>query len=562
MTEDNGTVVASGATYATDPTPPRLPGSPFQIAIFRRIWLATVLANLGTLVQGVGAAWLMVSLTNSPDKVALVQTSMTLPMMLLALWSGAVADNFDRRRVMIAAQIFLCLISVLLFLFAWYELLTPWVLLTFTFLIGCGVTVNAPAQQAAVGDMVPRDRLTAAVAVNSMSFNIARSIGPAIGGAVVAVLGAGAAFLVNAVALLPLLAVLVLWRIPKSSQLLPRERLGLAMAAGARYAAMSPNIRLVVLRAAMFGVPLSGVSALMPVVAKDTLGGGSLTYGLLLGAYGLGSVGSGLLISRLRSRLTSEQLVQVALVSTAIGTAGFALSGFLWLSMIALLFVGVGWVLALSTFNVAIQLSTPRWVVGRALAIYQMAAFGGMAIGAWLFGAGAQAFGISQILLVAAAAQLGGAAFGYFRPIGEVGELNLDPPDWNEPAVMLPIEPRSGPVVVSLTYKIAEPDTLAFLALMAERRRVRRRDGARGWTLLRDLAMPNVWVERYHVATWLDYRRYNSRRTIADLANWKAIEALHQDEEPPRIRRMLERQTGSLPSNRGSSPQDIISIVP
>ena len=268
--------------------------SPLTVPIFRDVWVANLVSNFGGLIQSVGASWMMVSLASSPQLVALVQTSATLPIMLLSLWAGAVADNLDRRLVMLCAQSFMLIVSVTLAACAWLGVLSPWVLLGFTFLIGCGAAFNGPAWQASVGDMVPRPALPGAIALNAMGMNIARSVGPAIGGLIVAAAGAASAFLFNAVSYVGLIVVLARWRPVTPPRLLPRERLGVAMGAGLRYVAMSPNLRVVMLRAGLFGLAASAVPALMPLVARDLMGGGALTYGVLLGGFGMGAVGGAL----------------------------------------------------------------------------------------------------------------------------------------------------------------------------------------------------------------------------------------------------------------------------
>jgi len=235
--------------------PPRISAlSPFRFPAFRGIWIASSLSNLGGLIQSVGASWLMLEIARSADMVALVQASIALPIMLLSLVAGAMADNLDRRKVMLAAQFFMLAVSIVLSVCAWRGLLTPWLLLMFTFLLGCGAAFNAPAWQAAVGDMVPREELPGAVALNSMGFNIARSVGPAIGGIIVAAAGSAAAFAVNAVSYVPLIGVLTRWRPEPNPLALPRETLGTAMGAGVRYVAMSPVIRTVLARSAAFCV--------------------------------------------------------------------------------------------------------------------------------------------------------------------------------------------------------------------------------------------------------------------------------------------------------------------
>ncbi|MBJ6122265.1 MFS transporter [Sphingomonas mollis] len=534
------------------------PASPLTLPIFRAVWIASMASNFGGLIQSVGASWMMTSLAPSPQLVALVQASTTLPIMLFSLWAGAIADNLDRRIVMLGAQGFMLLVSVALAICGWMGVLSPVLLLVFTFLIGCGTAVNGPAWQASVGDMVPRPSLPGAVALNSMGFNIARSLGPAIGGVIVAAAGAAAAFAVNAVSYLGLIAVLARWRPDLPPRLLPREKLGVAMAAGVRYVAMSPNIRIVLLRASLFGIAASAIPALMPLVARTLITGGPLTYGLLLGAFGVGAVGGALSSGELRRRYSIEWIVRIASVALAAGGATTAFSHTLVLTLPALMLAGAGWVLALSTFNVTVQMAAPRWVVARALALYQMAAFGGMAGGSWIFGVVAEDHGVAVALGAAALVQTGGALVGLILPLPQIGDLNLDPLNrWSEPDTAVPVESRSGPIVVTIEYRIATGDIVGFLSAMNERGRIRRRDGARHWTLLRDLGEPDLWIERYHVATWLDYIRHNQRRTHADVENSTIILALHAGPDAPRVHRMIERQTGSLPILRTAGAREL-----
>jgi len=537
------------------------PASPFSVGIFTAIWLSTLVSSFGTNIQGVGAAWLMTDLSGSASMVALVQTSLVLPLMFFALPAGALADGFERRTVMIAAQVFMLCVSLALVAFAWMDWLTPEILLVFTFAIGSGLAINGPASQAVIGEIVPRASLPAAVAYSSMTFNIARSLGPAIGGVIVGAAGAIGAFIGNAVTYLPLTAVLLGWKPQKTEQTrLPRERMGTAMAAGLRYTAMSPDILRVLPRAALFGFSVAAVSALLPIIAREQLQGGPLTFGLLLGAYGVGSVATGFVVRPLLEKLGSEKVIVLASISAAAGTVAIAFSPYLALSMLALVFVGIGWVLALSTCNTVIQLSAPRWVVARTLSIYQMAAFGAMAIGAASFGAFADWTSIFAALLTAAGLHLLSILLGQFLPVIDA-ERDLDPYQWNEPETLVPVEGRSGPVVITLSYEIAAEDVPEFLALMGERRRVRRRDGARDWTLMRDLGQANRWVERYDVATWHDYVRHNKRHTQADIENWEAILALHQGDSPPLVTRLLERRTANIPTGPEASARELTDIA-
>ncbi len=539
----------------TAPDTPARPVSPLSVPIFRAVWMASMVSNFGGLIQSVGASWMMTSLSPSPALVALVQASTTLPIMLLSLLAGAMADNLDRRIVMLCAQGFMLLVSVALALTAWAGWITPALLLMFTFLIGCGTAFNGPSWQASVGDMVPRPALPGAVALNSMGFNIARSLGPAIGGAIVATAGAAAAFAINAFSYVALMAVLARWKPERPPRLLPREAIGDAMAAGVRYVAMSPNLRIVLLRALLFGLAASAIPALMPLIARDQVAGGPLTYGVLLGAFGIGAVAGALSSGRLRQKLSTEWIVRLAAAAMTIGAAVSAHSALLPVTFLALLLAGAGWVLALSTFNVTVQMAAPRWVVGRAVALYQMAAFGGMAAGAWLFGEIADVHGVAMALTVAAGVQAFSVVLGLFLPLPQVEELNLDPQNrWSEPDIAVEIEPRSGPIAVEIEYHIAPSDIRAFLSEMAERRRIRVRDGARHWTLLRDLADETLWIERYTVPTWLDYIRHNQRRTYADAANSERIRALHRGPAMPVVHRMIERQTSVALPARGDPP--------
>lgn len=536
-----------------EPDPP----SPLSVPVFRAVWIASMASNFGGLIQSVGASWLMTSLTPSSQMVALVQASTALPILLLSLWSGAVADNLDRKRVMLAAQGFMLAVSVVLAVVTFAGWISPWLLLVFTFLIGCGAAMNGPAWQASVGDMVPRSALPGAVALNSMGFNIARSVGPAIGGAIVAAAGAAAAFVVNAVSYVGLIAVLTRWKPSYPERVLPREPLGHAMTAGVRYVAMSPDIRTVLARALIFGVGASAVPAMMPLVARDVIVGNSLTYGVLLGAFGIGAVGGGLMVRRLRAGLSVEAIVRAAAAALVIGTVLTGVSATLWLTIPALALAGGGWVLALSTFNVTVQLSAPRWVVARALSLYQMAAFGGMASGAVLFGGIADAQGVQISLFAAAAVQALTILSGFFLPLPIARDLNLALREWSEPETVVSVDDRSGPVVVTIEYRIAPGEIPRFLNVMHERRRIRRRDGARHWTLLRDLGEPDLWVERYHVATWLDYVRHNQRRTFEDAQNTLDILALHSGPAKPVVHRMIERQTSTLPGMRDATPREL-----
>ena len=503
---------------------------------------------------------MMTVISTSADMVALVQASTALPVMLFSLVSGAIADNFDRRRVMLTAQSFMLVVSVLLALAAYSGVMTPWLLLAFTFLIGSGTALQNPSWQASVGDMVPRSDLPAAVALNSMSFNLSRSVGPAIGGAIVAAFGAAVAFAINAVSYVALLFVLFRWKPPARASTLPRESLGLAIVAGLRYVAMSPNIEKVLLRGFVFGFAVISVVALLPLVARDLLGGGAFLYGVLFGAFGVGAVAGALGSGILRQRLSTEWIVRIGFSGFSVCALTVAVSPWAILTCLALLVGGACWVISLSLFNIIVQMSTPRWVVGRALSLYQTATFGGMAAGGWIWGLAAEVYGPAAALILAAFVMIVGAAIGFGRlALPAFTDLNLDPLNrWKEPRVELDIQPRSGPVKIMIEYIINEPDVPEFMEMMAERRRIRKRDGARHWSLMRDMEHSERWLESYHLPTWLEYVRYNQRMTHADAIVGENIRRLHAGSEPPRVWRMIERPTSRRPGD--SQPKGMIDL--
>jgi MFS family permease len=521
--------------------------APFRHAVFRTLWVATLASNLGSLVQAVGAAWMMTTISDSSGMVALVQASTTLPIMIFSLVAGALADNFDRRNIMLAAQAIMMAVSFLLAIFAMAGWLSPWLLLTFTFLIGCGTALHNPSWQASMGDIVPREDLPGAITLNSMSFNLMRSVGPAVGGVVVAVGGAASAFALQAVSYIALIHARFRWKPDTPARSQPRETLGSAISAGLRYISMSPNLLKVMFRSFVFGFAAVSVLALLPLVTRDLLGGGALSYGVILGCFGAGAIGGALLNARIRERWPNEAIVRGTFVIFALSVIALAHSRAMWLSCLVVVPAGACWVVALSLFNVTVQLSTPRWVVGRALALYQTATFGGMTVGSWIWGVISDGSGTDDALIVAGITLIVGAAIGLRYALPEFGTLNLDPLNqFNEPSLQLELRPRSGPIMIRVHYEIAQKDTDAFLAAMAERRRIRIRDGARQWSLLRDLENPNAWTESYHVPTWVEYVRHNMRRTYADAEISNRLVALHRGPERPRVHRMIERQTVPL----------------
>jgi MFS family permease len=516
--------------------------------MFRSLWIASMVSNFGGLVQGVGAAWLMTSLSESADMVALVQASTTLPIMAFSLMSGAVADGYDRRRVMLAAQAFMFVVSVALTVCAFAGVMTPWLLLSFTFLIGCGMAFHNPAWQASVGDIVPREQIPSAVLLNGMGFNVMRSVGPAVGGIIVATAGAAAAFVVNAVSYVGLISVIGRWSYRKPPSTLPREPLASAMTAGVRYVGQSPHILRVLLRGFAFGVTTIVILALLPLVARNQIQGTALVFGVLLGAFGVGAVGGAFASPRLRAIMTNEMLVRWAFLGFALCAAVTALSTWAWLTALALVVGGAAWVMALSLFNTSVQIASPRWVVGRAMSLYQMSIFGGMALGSWLWGTVAEQTSLTTAMLAAAVSMVVGAAIGLRVPLPGRRTMNLDPVNrWQEPSTALRIRPSSGPVAVFVEYDIDPAHVGKFMRLMQQRRRIRRRDGAVSWTLFRDVERPTVWIEQFEIPTWVDYVRFHQRTTHEDAGIGDLVRALHRGEGPPRVRRLLIRDPAHSP---------------
>jgi len=519
--------------------------APLRTGVFLSIWLASLASNLGTLVQTVGAAWLMVSLGQPSDMVALVQAAAALPIMLLSVPAGAIADIWDRRALMLLAQGLMGATALALTVLAFGHALTPWSLLAFTFLLGCGSALYGPAWQASVGEQVPLAHLPAAVSLNAISFNIARTVGPALGGVIVASSGPPAAFLLNALSYAGLIIVLARWRRPHVPPGLPPESIGAALGAGLRYVQLSPAIRTVLLRSFMFGLFASAVVATGPLVARDLLGGGPLTFGFLLGAFGAGAVLSALGSAWLRHRHSSEAIVTAGSLAYGVATVIVAQSPWIALSASAMLFAGAGWVLSFSTFNIATQTSAPRWVVGRTLALYQTSAFGGVAVGSWLWGEYAELGGLSASLTTAGLLLASSFLLARRWPLQPMETIDLGPlRAASEAHSAGAIDPQAGPIVISVEYRIAPEDVTAFIHAAHGLGRIRRRDGARRWILLQDLDNRSTWLERFETVTWLDHLRHSQRATVADQDVRERVLALHQGPDPPRVRHLLARSPG------------------
>ncbi|PAY09469.1 MFS transporter [Bradyrhizobium sp. UFLA03-84] len=530
--------------------PPKRPDSitaPLRHSIFRRIWLASLLSNLGILIQGVGAAWAMTQMTAEADKVALVQTALMLPVMLISMPAGAIADMHDRRIVALVSLAIALSGATTLTVLAWLNMVTPNVLLALCFVVGSGMALFGPAWQSSVSEQVPSETLPAAVALNGISYNIARSFGPAIGGIVVASAGAVAAFAANAVLYLPLLVVLFLWNRVSEPSRLPRERLNRAIVSGVRYITNSPSIKIVLTRTMVTGIIGGSVSALMPLVARDLLHGGAQTYGIMLGAFGMGAVIGALNISEIRSRLSGEAAVRTCALLMGVAIAIVAVSKQPVITAAALVVAGAVWMLAIALFNIGVQLSAPRWVAGRSLAAFQASIAGGIAIGSWCWGRITDLGGVEMALLISAGLMLLSPLLGIWLRMPPVGARNEDATETlADPEVRLQLTGRSGPLVVEIEYRVAQDNARAFHNVMQDVQLSRQRNGAYGWSIARDIADPELWTERYHCPTWLDFLRQRNRATQIERELHQKAADFHIGAEPIRVRRMLERPFGSV----------------
>ena len=374
--------------------------APFRFAAFRAIWTANLVSNFGSMIQSVGAAWLMTDLTSSHQLVALVQASTTIPFMLLAVFAGAIADNYDRRLVMLAAQAGMLVVSATLAVLTMLGQIGPLSLLACTLAVGCGTALNGPAWQASVRMQVGAADLPQAISLNTIAFNLARSVGPALGGLLISLTGPEVGFTVNALSYLALILVLLRWR-PEHP---PRQRQPMlaSIMTGLRFCAGSDPVRRVLARGLLFGFGAAGVQGLLPLLVRHRLHGGEVQYGLVLGAFGIGSIVTALWIARARRRWGSEAVVNAASLAFALAVVPMAFTHSFPLALICLLVAGGGWVATLTTLNVAMQLRSPETILGRCMAIYQAVTFGGMAIGAYALGLVADLAGISAAILGAA----------------------------------------------------------------------------------------------------------------------------------------------------------------
>ena len=514
---------------------------PFRRPTFRALWIAAVVSNVGTWMHDTAAGWTMTTLAPSPIMVSLMQTATSLPFFVLALPAGALADIVDRRILLLCTQAWMFAAAAALGGLALAHAMTPATLLGLTFALGTGAAMNAPAWQATTPELVPRAELPAAVALGGISVNVARAVGPALGGALVAAGGPAAVFLLNAASFLGTLIALAAWRRERVPGSLPPERVLGAVRTGARYVRHASALHAVLARSAAFILPAAAVWALLPLVARHQLGLDAAGYGIVLGGLGVGAIAGAFALPRLRAWLGLERLLAVAALLFAFASAGLGLASRLEIGLAATLLGGVGWMATMSTISVAAQESVPGWVRARALAVSLLVIQGGLAFGALFWGVVATHVGIRSALLLAGAA-LGASALVAQRFRLQSSEtLDLSPSaHWETPVVRGDIDPDQGPVLVVVEYRVDPANAAAFTEAMDELERTRRRDGAIRWGLFQDVAEPARWVETFVVESWLEHLRQHERVTMSDRVLQERIYGLVDGE--PHISHLIARR--------------------
>ena len=528
----------------TETAPAPAAERPLASPMFRAQWIATIVSNVGTWMHDVGAGWLMTSLSPDPLMVALVQAATTFPMFALALPAGALADIVDRRRLLIGAQLFGLIGAAGLAAITLAGLTTAWVLLVFTALIAVGAAFSAPAFQAIVPELVPPKALQQAVALNSLGVNIARAIGPALGGIIIAASGPAAVFAVNALSVIGVITVLVRWRRTATERHLPAEHMVGAMRAGLRYAMRAPELQVVLIRSVGFFLFASGLWALLPIIARRDLGLGPASYGGLLTFMGIGAIGGAMLMPRLRGRMGANMITLAASILLAAAMAALSLASSFWTASAALFLAGLAWIAMMASLNGGAQATSPGWVKARALAIYLLVFQGSMAGGSALWGSVASRIGVPSTLLAAAALLIVAAIILAWRyPLDRASTLDLAPSaHWPAPLVDGIVEHDSGPVLVTIEYRIDPAKVPDFFAAMQAMRRIRRRDGAIHWGVYEDTSVPGTVIESFTVESWLEHLRQHDRVTNADRVQQEALRAFQTDDRLPVVRHFVTRR--------------------
>ena len=513
--------------------------APLRQIAFAVVWAATIIGNTGSFMRDVASAWLVTELGAGPAAVSLIQAAGTLPIFLLAIPAGVLSDILDRRKLLILVQLLLAAVSTALMLLSLSGLMTVASLVGLTFLGGIGAALMGPAWQAIVPELVARPQLRAAVALNSLGINIARSIGPAAGGLLLASLGAAVTYGADVVSYALVIAALLWWRGPEAVQDPLKERFGGAFRAGLRYARSSRPLHIVLLRAAIFFAFASAVWALLPLVARQLLHGDAGFYGMLLGAVGLGAILGAVLLPQLRRLMDTDAMLLAAALVTAMVMAMLALAPPAPLALLLLGGLGMAWIAALTGLNGTAQAILPNWVRGRALAIYLTVFNGAMTAGSLVWGAVAEALGVPGTLWVAALG-LASTALLMRRMKLPRGEADLTPSNhWPEPLLAAEVAQDRGPVIVLIEYRVAAEQRAGFLAAIHSLSAARLRDGAYGWGVAEDAADPSLMVEWFLVESWAEHLRQHHRVAHADADVQATLRQYHSGEAAPVVRHFL-----------------------
>jgi MFS family permease len=531
---------------------------PLAAPLFGALWAAVLLSNIGNWMETVGAQWLLVRQQAAPALIALVQTADTLPVVLLALPAGVLADVFDRRRLLLGTQLFLAVVEVTLFAVTVSGHMTPGLLLALTFFGGAGAGVSVPAWQALIPDVVDRAELRAAAVLSSINVNLARAVGPAIAGLLIAALGVAPVFALNAGTFLLFAGVLLWARVPRDEAPLRRERLLPALRAGTAYVRWAPIVRTILLRAGLFLLPAMATWALLPLVASDVLGLDAAGYGVLLGSLGSGALLGVVVLGRLGEPYSDEALLRVASVAYAATMAVLVLLPYGPAAVASLLVAGACWVAVLSRVNAALQLFLPGWVRARGLAIYIMVLFGSQAAGAAGWGIVASQVGLTATFLAAAGAMVLGGLGALRWPLRDVSRLDRRPAAyWAEPQLAFEPDLDIGPVLVRVDYQVTPENVTAFVTAMEVVERSRRRTGARSWRLYREGADPSQFVELFEVASWEEHlRQHGGRLTESDAAFEAQAEALASNASVTRHYFPVDAVPEEAPADRGPDLPD------
>ncbi len=517
--------------------------APLRIALFRDRWIASTVSSVGTWMQDTAGTWLMTTLTASPLLIALMQAAASLPVLLLGLLAGATADIFDRRRLLIFWQVWMLASVAVLAVLTFLGHVSPWALLAFTFLLNTGSAMNNPAWQAIVPELVPRELIPDTVSLNSASNNLARAVGPALGGLMVAAFkgvdrGAGAVFLLNAVSFAGVIWVLVNWkRVPLFKSVLPSERIAGSIRSGLRYVRYSPSLQSSLVRAFTFTFFVSAVWSLLAVVANRDLHQGAMGYGILNGSLGLGAVVAATVLGRVRRRFGASRIIAAATVYNALTLVVLAKVRSPGLIIATLIVAGFAWTSTMATLNTSVQLAVPAWVQARALGTYLMTFQGGLALGSITWGFVAEHASTPVALMAAAAGLLVTLPVVHRFRILQGPVPDHTPYQWKNPAPQLApeSEPEAGPVRVSVDYLIPVERYAEFTKAIHELRGVRLRDGAIRWGIYRDAANPERLNETFVMESWLDFLRSRERVTAQDAAIRDRVYAMHKGEDRPKV---------------------------